>query len=365
MNKIEKNFLARGCTKVPKSHQHNNDVFKHQCCKLDVYDWLSHIHPPQTSKSPPLVEVRFKNNRKDFFRCPSDIQLVIGDIVAVESSPGHDIGIVSLTGELVKVQMVKKGANPNSDDIKKVYRKARPTDIETWIGAAELEESTLFKTRKIKGELGLLMKINDIEFQGDKTKAIFYYTADDRIDFRELIKILAERFMVRIEMKQIGARQEASRLGGMASCGRELCCSSWLTNFQSVSTESARLQQLTLNPQKLAGQCGKLKCCLNYEYDVYMDTIKDFPDTHIDLFTKKGKAVHRKTDIFKKIYWYSYKEEMGNFIPISVENVIHIQKMNAKKQYPANLEDFVQKVEKVSTFESVVGQDELTRFDKS
>jgi cell fate regulator YaaT (PSP1 superfamily) len=310
-----------------------------------------------------IVEVRFKNSRKDFFRFPPDLDLVVGDIVAVEASPGHDIGIVSMMGEMVRFQLNKKHIAVSSNDIKKVYRKARLTDIDKWITSVEMEISTMFRAREIADNLGLLMKINDVELQGDSTKAIFYYTAEDRVDFRELIKLLAEEFKVRIEMRQIGARQEASKLGGIGSCGRELCCATWMSDFKSVTTNSARVQQLSLNPQKLAGQCGKLKCCLNYEYDTYVDAIKGMPNTELRLKTKKGEAVHQKTDIFQKILWYSYVSDLGNLIAIPADQVNIILEENKKGVLPEKLEDFSKVIEKKTAFESGAVQDDLTRFD--
>jgi cell fate regulator YaaT (PSP1 superfamily) len=237
------------------------------------------------------------------------------------------------------------------------------TDIEKWVTAVENELSTMYKAREIADRLNLQMKINDVEYQGDNTKAIFYYTADDRVDFRELIKILAEEFKVRIEMRQIGARQEASRLGGIGSCGRELCCATWMSNFQSVTTQSARVQQLSLNPQKLAGQCGKLKCCLNYEYEVYLDAQKDFPDTGITLKTKKGDAIHQKSDIFNRIMWYAYTDSPGHFHALSVDNVIAIIEENKQGIISGELEDFALVAEVKSEFDTTTGQDDLTRFD--
>jgi len=260
--------------------------------------------------------------------------------------------------------MRKKKVNPSSEEIKKVYRKAKSSDIEKWVSAIEQEQPTMFKARKITEELKLEMKIGDVEYQGDKTKAIFFYTADERVDFRELIKILAEEFMIRIEMRQIGVRQESSRLGGIGSCGRELCCSSWLTQFKSVSTNSARVQQLSLNPQKLAGQCSKLKCCLNYEYDTYQDVFKDFPDSTIILKTKTDDAVHQKTDILRGIMWYSYASKPDFFIPVSVEKVHEIIELNKKNIIPEELEELkIREEEKKIDFENVVGQDDITRFD--
>jgi len=268
-----------------------------------------------------------------------------------------------MIGEMVRFQLRKKNHESKHEDLKKVYRRARLTDIEKWISAVESESPTMGKARVIAEQAGLLMKINDVEYQGDNTKAIFYYTADDRVDFRELIKILAEEFKVRIEMRQIGARQEASRLGGIGSCGRELCCATWMNDFKSVTTNAARVQQLSLNPQKLAGQCSKLKCCLNYEYDTYVDAIKGFPDTEIVLKTRQGEATHQKTDIFQKLMWYSYINDPSNLMAIPVDKVISIIEENKKGSLPERLEDFSHITEAKTEFDSSLGQDELTRFD--
>jgi cell fate regulator YaaT (PSP1 superfamily) len=362
-NKPENPFLSRGCCQAPKPYQKNDIVFQHRCSKFDVFDWMQDVSFPDSHKPFDIVEVRFKNNRKDFFRLPSDVTVEVGEIVAVEASPGHDIGIVSLTGDVVRFQMRKKKADPNSEEIKKVYRKARLTDIEKWITAVECEDPTMHKSRDIAERLGLQMKINDVEYQGDNTKALFYYTADDRVDFRELIKVLAEEFKVRIEMRQIGARQEASRLGGVGSCGRELCCATWLSDFRSVTTNAARVQQLSLNPQKLAGQCGKLKCCLNYEFETYVDALKDFPNTEMVLRTKKGEAVCQKADIFRKMMWFSYVSNPSNVMAIPVDKVIAVFEDNKKNILPEALEDFAFIAEPKTDFENVVGQDDLTRFD--
>ena len=359
----ENPFLSRGCCQSPKLYHKNEMIFQHRCSKFDSYDWLKNIPAPAAIVATDVVEVRFKNSRKDFFHIPPDLDPVIGDIVAVEASPGHDIGIVSMVGEMVRFQLHKKHLPASSEDFKKVYRKARLTDIEKWIAAVETETSTMFRAREIADNLGLMMKINDVELQGDNTKAIFYYTAEDRVDFRELIKLLAEEFKVRIEMRQIGARQEASRLGGIGSCGRELCCSTWMSDFKSVTTNAARVQQLSLNPQKLAGQCGKLKCCLNYEYDTYVDAIKGMPNTDMRLKTKRGEAVHQKTDIFQKVLWYSYVSDLGNLISIPVDKVIFILDENKKGNIPEKLEDFSKIIEKKTAFESGAVQDDLTRFD--
>ena len=356
-------FFTRGCCEPPTPGQKNDGVFKNQCSKFDSFNWLKHLPSPTGHVSIDVVEVRFKNSRKDFFRTTPDMILNVGDIVAVEASPGHDIGIVSMTGELVRFQMHNRKIDPASEEIKKVYRRARVNDVEKWITAVELETSTMFRSREIAGSIGLVMKINDVEYQGDHTKAIFYYTADERVDFRELIKLLAEEFKVRIEMRQIGARQEASRLGGIGSCGRELCCATWMSQFHSVTTQTARLQQLSLNPQKLAGQCSKLKCCLNYEYEVYMDALKDFPNTEIVLKTKKGNATYQKTDIFNRLIWYSYVKEPNNQMAIPVENIFRIIEQNENDILPEKLEEFSNTTELKPDFDKGKKQDDLSYMD--
>jgi len=357
-------FLTRGCCGIPEPSQKNSGVSQHRCSKFDTYDWIKSIPLPPGHVPLDIVEVRFKNSRKDFFRVPPDMEVETGDIVAVEASPGHDIGIVTISGELIRFQLKNKNINPASQDIRKVYRRARLADIEKWVSAVETETTTMFRSREIADKLGLQMKINDVEYQGDHTKAIFYYTAEDRVDFRELIKILAEQFKVRIEMRQIGARQEASRLGGLGTCGRELCCSTWLSEFCSVSTNTARVQQLSLNPQKLAGQCGKLKCCLNYEYDTYMDAIKEFPNTEIRLKTKNGDAIHQKSDIFKQILWYSYVNDQQKFLSIPLKNVLHIIEENKAGRLPEKIEDFANVTEQKRAFDNGLGgENDLTRFD--
>lgn len=353
---------------VPKGCNNNGSCGTGGCNKLEVFDWLVNMELPAGQKPFNVVEVRFKNSRKEFFINESDLVLFAGDIIATEASPGHDIGVVSLTGELVKLQLKKKGISASQTEFKKVYRKAKQTDIDKWRQAQELETEAMYRARTMAVELKLQMKISDVEYQGDKTKAIFYYTADERVDFRELIKVMADQFKVRIEMRQIGARQEASRLGGIGSCGRELCCSTWLTDFRSVSTSAARYQQLSLNPLKLAGQCGKLKCCLNYELDSYLDAIKDFPETDRRLETKKGNAFHQKTDIFKRTMWYSYIDEPGVFIALSVDRVKEIYTLNANAEKPeelVNKKEMPAFVKAEPDYENVVGQDSLTRFDKS
>jgi len=353
---------ARGCGTSAKGCKSKTG----SCNKLNVFDWLSDIELPHGQKMFDCVEIRFKNSRKEFYRNTEELSLHVGDIVAVESSPGHDIGTVSLTGELVKKQMRKRKVAFDSEEVKKIYRQAKKTDVDKWMEAQQLEVDTMYKARTLAIQQGLQMKISDVEYQGDRSKAIFYYTAEGRVDFRELIKKLAGEFKIRIEMKQIGVRQEASRLGGIGSCGRELCCSTWLTDFRSVSTSAARYQQLSLNPEKLAGQCGKLKCCLNYELDTYVDALKGFPNTNLKLKTKKGNAFYRKMDIFKDVMWYSYQDEPLKFIELKRERVNEIVIMNKKDEKPNDLMDFVETkiVIKEPEYGNVVGQDSLTRFDK-
>jgi cell fate regulator YaaT (PSP1 superfamily) len=359
----EKNGIPAGC------NNNGSCGTADGCNKLTVFDWLGNMNLPEGQKSFDIVEVRFKNSRKEFFRNTNNLALNVGDPIAVEAASGHDMGTVSLTGELVRLQLKKRNVNFDSEEIKKVYRKAKQTDLDKWREAQALETNTMYRARTIALKLGLEMKLSDVEFQGDKSKAVFYYTADARVDFRELIKVLADEFKVRIEMRQIGARQEASRLGGIGSCGRELCCSTWLTDFRTVNTSAARYQQLSLNPLKLAGQCGKLKCCLNYELDSYVDALKEFPDMdNKKLLTKKGDAFLQKTDIFKRMMWFSYRSEPGVFIPMDIKAVHSILEANAKGELPDALIPTMKAAEKIivtePNFENVVGQDSLTRFDR-
>lgn len=289
----------------------------------------------------------------------------MGDVVAVEGSPGHDIGAVSLTGELVRLQMNKRKLRPESPDVRKLFRKANQRDVDIWRKAQEREHGSMVRGREIIKELNLNMKLSDVEFQGDNAKATFYYIADERVDFRELIKVLAGEFKIRVEMRQIGTRQEAGKIGGIGSCGRELCCSTWLTDFRSVNTAAARYQQLSLNPTKLAGQCGKLKCCLNYELDTYLDALKNFPDTNKNLETKAGKAYFQKMDIFKELLWYALPDQGNEWLAVKLEDVKRIMAMNEKGEKPESLSDFnaLKPSEESVAYENVVGQDELTRFD--
>ncbi len=351
---------------APKGCKNNGTCGTDSCNKLTVFDWLGNMNLPNGETPFDCVEVRFKNGRKEFYRNTEKLTLSIGDIVATEASPGHDIGIVTLTGELVKIQMKKKGANPNGSEIAKVYRKASQKDIDIWSAARDKEEPMKVRAREIAIALKLEMKLSDIEFQGDGSKAIFYYTANDRVDFRQLIKDFAKEFSTRIEMKQVGFRQEASRLGGIGSCGRELCCSTWLTDFRSVNTSAARYQQLSLNPQKLAGQCGKLKCCLNYELDTYLDALKDFPDFETKLYTEKGDAVCQKQDIFKGLMWFAYTDNFANWHVIKIEQVREMVAENKLKKRVSSLEDYAVEIsqEPVVDFNNAMGQESLTRFDQ-
>ncbi|MBN1986480.1 MAG: hypothetical protein JW761_09260 [Prolixibacteraceae bacterium] len=335
------------------------------CAKLHVTDWLSDIK--STVPTQDIIEVRFKNTRKDYYVNVNNLKLQVGDLVAVEANPGHDIGIVSLMGELVNEQMKKHKVTLVNGELRKIYRKAKQVDIDKWKEAIAQEHQTMIRSRQITADLKLDMKIGDVEYQGDKTKAIFYYIADGRVDFRQLIKILAETFRIRIEMKQIGARQEAGRIGGIGPCGRELCCATWMSNFVSVTTNAARYQEISLNPQKLAGQCGKLKCCLNFEVDTYIDAQKDFPPNHIPLETEVGTYVFFKADIFNRKYWYTLR---GNSpspqVEIPVEMVKEIQQLNRKGKKPEKIivGSTVNVKNELDTFHNVVGQEDLTRFDR-
>jgi cell fate regulator YaaT (PSP1 superfamily) len=353
-----------GCS--PAGCKSNGSCLTNGCSKLDVYDWLSDMDMPSNYKPFSIVEVKFKGSRKDFYVNNDNVYLESGELVAVETTTGgYDVGHVSVTGELVRMQMLKHRVK--EDDVtKKIYRKATAVDVDKWKAAKELEWETMHRSRKLALELGLQMKISDVDYQGDKTKATFYYTAEGRVDFRELIKRMAEAFRIRIEMRQIGMRQEASRLGGIGSCGRELCCSTWLTDFKTVSTSAARYQNLSLNTLKLAGQCGKLKCCLNYELDTYIDALKGIPDNVNVLKTERGDARLQKTDIFKKLMWFSYPMD-DTWIPLEINRVKEIQQLNKDGVFPADLGQV--KVEetkpiKVLDYENVVGQDSLTRLDE-
>ncbi len=358
---------STGSDGQPAGCKNNGTCGTDGCNKLTVFDWLSNMSLPSGERPFSCVEVRFKNSRKEFFRNTENLSLSIGDVVATQAKSGHDIGMVTLVGELVKVQMKRKKVDFKDEELPKVYRKASQIDIDKWQKCRGREEEIKKRAREMAIILKLQMKISDVEFQGDGSKATFYYTAEDRVDFRQLIKDMAKAFSIRIEMRQIGYRQEAQRLGGIGSCGRELCCSTWLSDFRSVSTSAARYQQLSLNPQKLAGQCGKLKCCLNYELDTYLEALKDFPSQDTKLMTEKGIAFCQKTDIFKAKLWFSYKDDPANWHILSKEQVQEILAKNKNKEKVASLEEFA--VENYVTnekvvFENVVGQDSLTRFDR-
>ena len=351
------NPIYRGCPTSEKAGT---------CAKLEVCNWLSDVDNMLNPDE--FVEIRFKNTRKDYFRNVNQLKLEVGELVAVEASPGHDIGMVSMVGDLVSRQMKRHKVTLINGEMRKVYRKAKPVDIEKWEEAMKREHETMIKSRQISSDLKLNMKIGDVEFQGDGTKAIFYYIADDRVDFRQLIKVLAETFRIRIEMKQIGARQEAGRIGGIGPCGRELCCCSWMSSFSSVSTGAARYQEISLNPQKLAGQCSKLKCCLNYEVDSYIDEQKSFPP-RLRLETADGAFQYMKSDVFKRIYWYTPDTRVpSGQVPVPVERVQQVINMNRKGNKPEKLVEIIESdntQERVShDYGNVVGQDSLTRFDK-
>ena len=340
------------------------DNYFSSCSKLDSYNWLREVSDMDI---PEVVEIRFKNTRKGFYRNVNELRLKRGDIVAVEASPGHDLGIITLAGEIVEKQRTKTKYSSSNEELKKVYRKAKPADIDKWKEAISLEDETMLKSRQLASDLGLNMKIGDVEYQGDNTKAIFYYIADERVDFRQLIKVLAETFRIRIEMRQIGARQEAGKIGGIGTCGRELCCSTFITNFVSVSTHSARVQEVALNPQKLAGQCGKLKCCLNYELSGYEDARRRFPKASGSLKTAAGEAQLLKTDVYRGILWYGYEGGGAQaLVPVPVERVAEIAEMNSKGQLPDELiESAALKETGPLEYTNGAGQGSLTRFEKS
>ncbi len=337
---------------------------KKGCCKnvnkLNSYDWLCDI--PESELATDYVEVQFKNTRKGYYLNSTKIPLEKGDIVAVESSPGHDIGTVAMTGKLVLLQMKRNRVRPDAE-VRRIYRKAKPNDLEKYEEAKAREHDTMIRSRKIAEGLGLQMKIGDVEYQGDGNKAIFYYIADERVDFRQLIKDLAEAFRVRIEMKQIGARQEAGRIGGIGPCGRELCCSGWMTNFISVSTGSARIQDISLNPQKLAGQCAKLKCCLNYEVDAYAEAQKKYPSREIPLETKDGVFYHFKTDVFKNQMTYSSdKNFAANLVTITAERAFEVIGLNRKGIRPDQLLIAENNNKPQKEYQDILGES-VTRFD--
>ncbi|MEO2144103.1 MAG: regulatory iron-sulfur-containing complex subunit RicT, partial [Flavobacteriaceae bacterium] len=323
---------------VPGGCKNNGTCGTDGCNKLTVFDWLSNMETVNEKGRSTLIEVRFKNGRKEYYDNSENLSISVGDLVAVKAEKGYDIGFVTLKGGLIAVQLKKKKITKKSSEFLQVIRKATQKDIDIWTKARGREEDFKKKSRELAISLNLKMKISDVEFQGDDSKAIFYYTAPGRVDFRQLIRDMARQFNTRIEMKQIGLREEASRLGGIGSCGRELCCSTWLTDFRSVTTSAARYQQLSLNPQKLAGQCGKLKCCLNYELDFYQEALKDFPKSNSKILTEKGIAYCQKIDIFKGLLWFVYKNDSVDWHQLSVDNVKEILKINAKGEKIESLE---------------------------
>jgi cell fate regulator YaaT (PSP1 superfamily) len=327
-----KNGVVAGC-------ENNGACQTGGCNKMNVFDWLANMDMPTSDKFK-IVEVRFKNGRKDFFRNSENLNLTTGDAIVVEVPNGHHIGHVSMQGELVRLQMQKKKVN-NDDEIKKIYRLAHQKDLEKFEEVKKRELPTLYRTREIIRDLKLEMKLSDIEYQADNMKATFFYSADDRVDFRELIKLLAGEFKIRVEMRQISLRQEAGRLGGIGVCGRELCCATWLSDFKNVTTSAARYQNLSLNPSKLSGQCGRLKCCLNYELETYMEALEDIPKIEGPLLTEKGDATLQKTDIFRKIMWFGFNEE-NTWYPLNIQRVNQILKMNQEGKKPASLDQDVE-----------------------
>ena len=349
---------------TPRGCKNNGTCGSDGCNKMTVFDWLADMEIVMENENTNIIETRFKNGRKEYYKNNTDLFISIGDLIVVEVEKGYDLGHVTLKGGLIPVQMKKKQIDPKKI-LFPVLRKATEKDIEIWTKSREKEEEIKKTSREMAIKLGLKMKISDIEFQGDGSKATFYYTAAGRVDFRQLIRDMARNFSIRIEMKQVGLREEASRLGGIGSGGRELCCSTWLNDFRSVTTSAARYQQLSLNPQKLAGQCGKLKCCLNYELDFYQEVLKDFPKSNTKILTEKGIAYCQKIDIFKGLMWFVYKNDSINWHELSAEKVKEILKINAKGEKINSLEEyaFSQKTEN-QEFENVVGQDSLTRFDK-
>ena len=352
---------SRGCTVECTSTGELECTYRQGCCKLEVYDWLAGVSQEQWNE---FFEVRFKNTRKAIYRNASGQSIKTGDMVIVEAANGHDLGIVTLEGPIIAHQMKAKRINPETYDFKKIYRKAKQFDVEKWQEAIAREHEVMIRSRQIAAELGLEMKIGDVEFQGDGTKAIFYYIADGRVDFRQLIKVFADEFRIRIEMKQIGARQEAGLIGGLGVCGRELCCSNYISTFQSITTSAARVQDLSLNPQKLAGQCGKLKCCLNYETAAYMDAQTRIPKVTNPLEFEDGLAYLMKTDILKEIMYFSYDStSLANLYPLEASEVREIIKMNRNGIRPESLKSDVEPA--APEFVSAVGDESITRFDEA
>ena len=353
-------------TGTPRGCGNNGSCGSGSCNKLTVFDWLENMQTPEGTKTVPFVEVRFKNSRKEYYRYPTNLILRAGNLVITALEKGYDLGIVSLSGPLVAVQMKRKKVKPTSERIGTILRLADQTEIDLWQANRAKEEQIQKRARELAIALKLNMKLSDVEFQADGKKATFYYTADHRVDFRQLIKDMAREFSIRIEMRQIGLRQEASRLGGIGSCGRELCCSTWLTDFRSVSTAAARYQRLSLNPQKLAGQCGRLKCCLNYELETYRTAVKAFPKTETKLYTEKGTGVFQKMDIFKGFLWYAYKDEWVNWYKLSITSANEIIALNRENKKARSLEAYAEtplSATEEALFETAVGLEDITRFD--
>ena len=356
-NETIKYDCFRGCT-ITKGQEGDTASYRAGCCKLSDRNILSGI---EDGTCPDIFEVRFKNTRKGFYINDSGQKLAIGDFVVVEAVTGYDLGIVTLAGPIVPRQMTVKGVKPEAE-FRKIYRKAKPADLQKWQDATAREQDTMIKARKIAAELGLEMKIGDVEFQGDGSKAIFYYIADGRVDFRQLIKVFAEEFRIRIEMKQIGARQEAGLIGGLGVCGRELCCANYITSFQSISTAAARCQDLSLNPQKLAGQCGKLKCCLNYEVANYLDAQSRIPRVQGPLEFEDGLAWLRKTDILREIMYFSYdRNSDADLYALDADEVREILEMNRAGEKPESLKTEPEPY--IPEFVTAVGDDSISRFD--
>ena len=360
----EKNIqsdCSRGCHVERSNMGDLHCPMDYSCCKLATFDWMEEFRDPQNDN---LFEVRFKNTHKGFFKNASDTLLKTGDIVAVEATTGHDIGFINLAGPLVLRQMKRHKINPETYEFKKIYRKAKLLDLEKWQEAIAREHQVMIRARQIASEEGLQMKIGDVEFQGDGTKAIFYYIADERVDFRRLIKLFASEFCIRVEMRQFGARQEAGLIGGLGVCGQELCCSSWMADFSSVTTQAARIQDLSLNPQKLAGQCSKLKCCIEYETPVYMNAQKDIPAINQPIETEDGPVYLVKTDVLKGIMWLSYDQNsMSNMIPVQAGRVKEMIRENSLgKKVPPLIEKPKNNGEQ-NGFRSAAGEESITRFD--